>query len=184
VAITPPVDAPSAVFSASVYEALKEWGKARSALELAARLAPDDPQVSNNLAWVLISSPDPSPADLQRAERLAQASVAAHPESVAAVDTLGLALILVGRGPEAAKLLEKALEAPPASLGNALPFLEFHAALALEQTGNPVRAAALAQSAIDRGVSPAVFDPAPARELLARLTSRLPEHSGRLVDAR
>jgi tetratricopeptide (TPR) repeat protein len=184
VAIVPPVDVPSAVFCAAVYEALKEWEKARSALELAAKLAPDDPQVSNNLAWVLLSSPDPSPADLQRAERLAQSSVAAHPESVAAVDTLGLALVRVGRSADAARLLEKALEAPAESMGDARPFLEFHAALALEQSGNPIRAAALAQSAIDRGVSPDVFDPAPARELLARLTSRLPEHSGRLADAR
>jgi tetratricopeptide (TPR) repeat protein len=184
VAIVPPVDVSSAVFCALVYETQKEWEKARSVLELAAKLAPDDPQVSNNLAWVLISSPDPSPADLQRAERLARSSVAAHPESVAAVDTLGLALVRVGRGAEAASLLEKALEAPPESMGDARAFLEFHAALALEQSGSPVRAASLARSAIDRGVSPDVFDPAPARELLARLTSRLPEHSGRLADGR
>lgn len=183
VALAPPVDAPSAVACSAVYEAAGEWEKARRALEVAARLSPGDPIVSNNLAWAILSSPGASPADLERAEQLARSSVAARPDSVAAMDTLGLALVRVGRGTEAWEILRKALEAPPESLGGGLPHIQFHAALALEQSGGDPRfAATLAQAALNAG-APA-FDAVSVEELLARLTSRLPEHSGRLDDGR
>lgn len=183
VALVPPYDAQSAIAYARVYEAAGEWEEARSILELAIRFAPDDPVVSNNLAWVLASSPRAGPADFRRAEQLARASLATRPDSVAISDTLGYALARVGRNAEALEILEKVLSASPESLGEARVLVQYHAALAGEHAGDPSRAAALAQSAID-GAAPGVFDPGPAKDLLARLTSRLPEHSGRLDDVR
>lgn len=181
--LLPSADPRIALTCAGIYQAAGEWDKARSMLELAIQLAPDDPVVSNDLAWVLLSSPDAGPDDFQRAVQLARSSVAKRPDSLAAADTLGLALIRVGRDGEALETLQKVLDAPPDALGASRVVTEFHTALALERSGNPVRAMKLAQSSVD-GAVPHVFDPAPAKDLLARLTSRLPEHSGRLDDVR
>jgi tetratricopeptide (TPR) repeat protein len=183
VALAPLSDVDSAINCAGVYERAGEWENARRALELAIKLAPDHPTVSNNLAYALVSSPGADSADFQRAEQLARASLAKRPDSAATSDTLGFALVRAGRHAEAREILEKVLAETSESLGPAIVVAQFHAALAAEHGGDPSRAAMLVQSAID-GAAPGVFDPAPAKELLARLTSRLPAHSGRLDDVR
>ncbi len=183
VALAPLTDVDSAINAAGVYEAAGEWGNVLPALELALELAPDHPTATNNLAYALVSSPGADAADFERATLLARASLAKRPDSAATSDTLGFALVRAGRDAEARKILDEALAEAGESLGPAIVVLQFHAALASEHGGDPSRAATLAQSAID-GAAPGVFDPAPARELLARLTSRLPEHSGRLDDVR
>src|SRR5262249_30580915 len=59
----------------------------RKALELEA----DDPVVNNDLAWLLVMSPEPRLRDAARGLRLAQKVVAARPESADYRNTLGVA---------------------------------------------------------------------------------------------
>ncbi len=77
----------------------------RRALELEG----DDPVVNNELAWFLVTSPEPSLRDAARALRLAQKVVTARPESADYRNTLGVAYYRSGDDRAAVAELERAM---------------------------------------------------------------------------
>jgi serine/threonine protein kinase len=81
----------------------------RKALEL----EEDDPVVNNELAWFLVTSPEPCLRDAARALRLAQKVVTAWPESADYRNTLGVAYYRNGDDRAAVAELERAISMQP-----------------------------------------------------------------------
>jgi Zn-dependent protease with chaperone function len=79
-------------------------------LELALKLDPDDPEVQNNLAWILATSKDSVYFQPERALTLAERAARISPEPYV-LDTLAEAYHVNGRNKEALKAAEAALEA-------------------------------------------------------------------------
>jgi tetratricopeptide (TPR) repeat protein len=112
--------------------------RAIAELELLGRRRPDDPEVQGALAGVLLATPRPAQADLDRARPLLEAAVAGSPRRAEARARLGLLLAL--RGEDAAALA--AFEAARA-LDPALPAAHQDAALLLARGDLPAARAAL-----------------------------------------
>jgi tetratricopeptide (TPR) repeat protein len=74
---------------AGLFERQKRLDEARQMYEEVLRLNQDQPVVKNNLAWLLVNSPSPSDADLDRALELAQSAKEALPNNPSVADTLG-----------------------------------------------------------------------------------------------
>ena len=79
-------------------------------LELALQLAPDDPEIQNNLAWILATSKDSAYFQAERALALAERAARISPEPYV-LDTLAEAYHVNGRNEEALKAAEEALAA-------------------------------------------------------------------------
>jgi predicted Zn-dependent protease len=67
-------------------------------LQQARKLAPESPEIANNLAWVLAHR---NPPDFPRAIELIDAAIEAHPDSLVLRDTRGRILAKSGRWKEA-----------------------------------------------------------------------------------
>lgn len=154
--------------------------RAIAELEQLGRRRPDDPEALDALAGVLLATPRPAPADLDRARPLLEAVVARAPRRAEARARLGLLLAL--RGEDAAALA--AFEAARA-LDPALPAAHQDAALLLARGDLPAARAALerAWAATSDGrygvalaqVRGLVGDPRGGLELLARAGGPGPE---------
>jgi predicted Zn-dependent protease len=79
-------------------------------LELALKLDPDNPEIQNNLAWILATSNDSTYFQAERALALAERATRISPAPYA-LDTLAEAYHVNGRNEEALEAAEKALEA-------------------------------------------------------------------------
>jgi Zn-dependent protease with chaperone function len=79
-------------------------------LELALKLDPDNPEIQNNLAWILATSKDSAYFQAARALVLAERAARASPVPYV-LDTLAEAYHVNGRNEEALKAAEEALEA-------------------------------------------------------------------------
>src|SRR5262249_4201277 len=90
-------------------QATKEYRLAIKAFEEAVRLAPDDAQFLNNLAWYLATSDDPTVRDPARAVELARRAVTLEQDHWSKWDTLGVACYRAGSWSEAVSALEKRL---------------------------------------------------------------------------
>jgi len=86
--------------------------EARKAYEAALGRASSDPELMNNLAWVLLTAPDPGQRDPKRALLLAE-QAARQLQAPHVLDTLATAYWMNGRSEEAVRLAEKILEAEP-----------------------------------------------------------------------
>ena len=104
---------------------------ARTGYEALLKDAPDDADVLNNLANVLLLEKSP------QAVAVAERALAAAPGSTAIIDTLGWALLQNGQPDRALQLLRDARLREP---GN--PVVRYHLAVALAQTGRTAEAKA------------------------------------------
>jgi tetratricopeptide (TPR) repeat protein len=85
------------------------WPEARSALQQAYRLAPDQPFVLNYLGYAQLVRRE----NVEEAERLIREAHRLAPDNAAITDSLGWALYLKGELPEAIALLEQAAVGEP-----------------------------------------------------------------------
>ena len=124
-------------FLGDVYFQQKRLDQAMDAYEKALALQPLDPETLNNLAWLLITEGEPSPADLARGLDLARQAALIRP-APHILDTYAEALFLNGRTELALSVIEQALAAlSPAERDQAGYLLKQRAkfARALEQGG-------------------------------------------------
>ena len=88
-----------------------EWSEAREHALEALRLTPDRPVSMMRFAWILISDPDRSAADLKRAVELAERADALTQHAAPRVlDTLATMYAAVGRFGDAAEVVRDLLE--------------------------------------------------------------------------
>ncbi len=100
------------LMAGNVFYEREEYARAVHVLEKAMKVAPDDPEVLNSLAWVFLTAKEPKflrPVEgLTLAQKAAAIKPAAH-----ILDTLAEGLFLNHRIDEAIKVEKKALEAGP-----------------------------------------------------------------------
>jgi len=100
---------------AGLYEREGQLQEAREMYEEVLRLNQDQPVVKNNLAWILVNSPSPSDADLDRALELAQSAKEAMPNNPSVADTLGWVMYKKKVCSAAISLFHEAIAAYPES---------------------------------------------------------------------
>lgn len=86
-----------------------QWDQAKHALELAAKVAPDQATVLNHLGYAMLERRD----NLPEATRLIARASAMKPEDAAISDSLGLAYLLGGNAGKAIETLERAAANAP-----------------------------------------------------------------------
>jgi tetratricopeptide (TPR) repeat protein len=128
----------------------------RRALDLWERLAarsPGDPELRghradalNDLAWIMVAEPEAGPGDPGQAVRLAEEAVRLAPDLGAFWNTLGVARYRAGDWAGAVEALERSIAAGPPG-GTA--FDHFFLAMALQRLGEPGRARASFERAVD-----------------------------------
>jgi Flp pilus assembly protein TadD len=133
-----PDDLPATVHLGSAYLSLGREQEATSAFEQALKLAPSDPVILNNLAW-LSGKTNPARA-LEYAEKAYQTA----PNNPGVIDTLGWLLVQQGNTKRGLELLQKASELIPDR-----PAVQYHYAAALAKTGEK----ALARRELERLLS-------------------------------
>jgi tetratricopeptide (TPR) repeat protein len=124
------------------FHAVEEYHKAMDAFETAARCAPADPRVLENLAWHLTISDDPTIRDPARAVALARRAVELAPDNGIIWNTLGLASYRAGSWGEAVRVLERGLDLPlkRTTLGNDMAMTWFYLAMAYGRLGQDQKA--------------------------------------------
>ena len=110
-----PDDTEVAFQLAGLYERGQRLDEARQMYEEVLRLKQDQPVVKNNLAWLLVNSPSPTPAELDRALELAQSAKEALPNNPSVADTLGWVMLKKQICPAAISLFHEAIAAYPES---------------------------------------------------------------------
>ncbi|MDO9165083.1 MAG: PEP-CTERM system TPR-repeat protein PrsT, partial [Rhodoferax sp.] len=113
---------------------------ARASYENLLRITPDDGEVLNNLANVLLRLKDPG------AVRIAELAVTKNPNNANAIDTLGWAQFQGGQTDRALQLLRDARLRDP---GN--PEIRYHLAVVLAQTGRKTEAREELEAALTSG---------------------------------
>ena len=130
------------------------------------RIDPDQPGVKNNLAWILVSTEDPTPWDLDRALDLALGAREGMPESPSVADTLGWVMLRQNR-PQAAVALFRESVAGHAEGSAERAAVRYRLAQAYERAGDRNRSIQELEAALNET---AVFQERPAAvTLLARL---------------
>ncbi len=89
---------------------LRQYGKALADYEKSLELAPANPSVSNNLAWLLATCPDSAFRDPARAVKLGKKAIALAPQSGTYWNTLGVAHHRAGEWKAAINALNKSME--------------------------------------------------------------------------
>jgi tetratricopeptide (TPR) repeat protein len=106
--------------------------EAIDALREALKVRPDDPAAQNQLAWILVTHPDPGMQDYQQAIRLAQRAVEVTPQGAGYRNTLGVAYYRQGDYRAAVNQLEAAMRLRAGGISDDWFFL----AMALWQLGD------------------------------------------------
>ena len=130
------------------------FAQARLAYERALKIAPDDAQILNNLANVLLILKDPG------AIKVAEQAAAKDPGNAGAIDTLGWVLLKNGQADRALQFLRDARLRQP---GN--PEIGYHLAVALVQSGRKAEAKTELESALKSGLA---FEGAEQAKVLLR----------------
>ena len=94
---------------AEIYFLEKNYEQAQEEYETALALAPNDPEIMNNLAWTLVTKENPSLRDKSRGLLLAEQAVEISPSSHI-LDTLAEALYVNERPKEALEVIDRAIE--------------------------------------------------------------------------
>ena len=95
---------------ADVYVLLGDWKMAIAQFASCVELAPDDPILPNNLAWLLVTCPDEALRDPRRAIELCGRALESNPDDAKLWNTLGLAHYRAGDWQAAIAALSKACE--------------------------------------------------------------------------
>ncbi len=117
----------------------KDWDKAEAVYEQALALAPDDPQVLNNFAYMLAVSERRLPDALIYISR----ALELQPENASYIDTRGWVLFKMGRTQEALSVLEKAAQLDDSNPEILEHLGDVHAALGNRETARQYWSAAL-----------------------------------------
>jgi Flp pilus assembly protein TadD len=149
----------------SAYEKKNDFAKARSAYEQALQLKPDDPVLSNNLAYVLLET-NGNP-DL--ALRLAQTARRSLPEVSNVADTLGWAFYQKGIYQSAIDMFQEAIKLSEKHKEPESATYHYHLGLAYAKTAQP----ALARQHFERvlKIDPKSSNADDSRKQLAQLKS-------------
>jgi cytochrome c-type biogenesis protein CcmH/NrfG len=139
---THPKDIQSQKALADGYARTGNLPQAKLAYERALKIDPDDAEVLNNLANVLLLLKDSG------AVKVAEQAIAKNPGNAATIDTLGWALLKNGQSDRALQLLRDARLRQP---GN--PEIAYHLATALAQAGRKTEAKSELESALRSGVA-------------------------------
>ena len=123
-----------------IYLARNDLKTARQYFEKANQLAPNDPMAANDLAWVYALQGE----NLDVALNLAQMAKQALPNASPITDTLAWVQYKKGNYSIAVGLLEDAVKRVPQS-----PQYRYHLGMALSAAGDPSRAKAELQKALD-----------------------------------
>ncbi|PLX51198.1 MAG: peptidase M48 [Desulfobulbaceae bacterium] len=92
-----------------VYYRQGDYARAIAAYEQSLRSAPDNPEVLNNLAWLLVTSRDERFIDAERALQLAAKAVSLQPAAAHILDTLAHAYWRLGKKERALEIEKRAL---------------------------------------------------------------------------
>jgi tetratricopeptide (TPR) repeat protein len=109
------------------------WTDALAAFQRAIDADPEDTTGHNNIAWLLVTCPDPALRNTERALEYARRAVERGPLRAANWNTLGVALYRAGKWQESIRTLEKAEEVEP---GRYTAFNGFFLAMAHQRLGN------------------------------------------------
>jgi len=95
---------------AGVYGHQGKYAQAQALFRESLKAKPDSPEILNDLAWYLVSPPDPRQRRPQEALQLARRAVKGAPEAAAYYNSLGLAEYRNGLWDEAVATLHKSAE--------------------------------------------------------------------------
>jgi tetratricopeptide (TPR) repeat protein len=125
-------------YSASglVYARKHDLEKAKSSYEMALELKPDDPEISNNLAFTLLLTN----GNLDRALELARSARRGMPDSPEVADTLGLALYQEGAYESAISMFQEAIKLSAKNKLAENPTYYYQLGLAYEKAAKPALA--------------------------------------------
>jgi Flp pilus assembly protein TadD len=137
-----PKEASLYILTGVAYENRHELDKAKAAYQTALQLKPNDPQASNNLAYVLLESKGSADQALQ----LAQAARRNMPESSNVADTLGWAFYQKGVYKSAIGMFQEAIKLAAKNKEKDNPNYHYHLGLAYARTEQP----ALARQHLER----------------------------------
>jgi len=126
------------LYLAQLLEADGRKAEARQAYERLLEADPEHAEGKNNLAWLLADAENATPADLDRAQQLAQDAKEARPDSAAIADTLGYVMLKRNIPRAAIALFREAIGNSANEFMRATA--RYHLALAYEQAGEADRA--------------------------------------------
>ena len=115
------------------YEHMHELDKAKAAYQTALQLKPDNPQASNNLAYVLLETN----GNVDQALQLAQTARRNMPESSNVADTLGWAFYKKGVYESAIGMFQEAIKLAAKNKETDNPTYHYHLGLAYARTERP-----------------------------------------------
>jgi tetratricopeptide (TPR) repeat protein len=121
------------ILTGVVYEHKHELDKAKAAYQTALQLKPDNPQASNNLAYVLLETH----GNVDQALQLAQTARRNMPESSNVADTLGWAFYQKGVYESAIGMFQEAIKLAAKNKENDNPTYHYHLGLAYARTERP-----------------------------------------------
>jgi Flp pilus assembly protein TadD len=124
-----PDDVSAAIQAGQAYLSFGRQTEAAEAYEKALKLAPSDPMVLNNVAWLS------QKADPKRALELAEKANTLKPDDAGISDTLGWLLLEQGVTGRGLDLLQKAFQLAPQE-----PSIHYHYAVALVKSGQREKA--------------------------------------------
>ena len=160
-----PKEAAFYILTGSAYEHKHELDKAKSAYQTALQLRPDNPQASNNLAYVLLETN----GSVDMALQLAQTARRNMPESSNVADTLGWAFYQKGVYESAIGMFQEAINLAAKHREAENPTYHYHLGLAYARTEKP----ALARQQLERvlKIDPKYSSADDVRKQLAQLKS-------------
>jgi cellulose synthase operon protein C len=160
-----PKEAVFYILTGSAYEHKHELDKAKTAYQTALQLRPDNPQASNNLAYVLLETN----GSVDMALQLAQTARRNMPESSNVADTLGWAFYQKGVYESAIGMFQEAIKLAAKNKEAENPTYHYHLGLAYARTEQP----ALARQHLERvlKIDPKYSSADDVRKQLAQLKS-------------
>ncbi len=147
------------ILTGELYEAKKDWDKAKDAYQKALQIQADNPLASNNLAYVMLEQG----GNVDVALSMAQIARRGMPDSPNAADTLGYAYLQKGAYNSAIDLFKEAIKLDKDPTPD--PTFYYHLGLAYEKTEQ----AGLAKQQFEHAlkISPTFTDASDARRHLA-----------------
>jgi tetratricopeptide (TPR) repeat protein len=121
------------ILTGVAYERKHDLVKAKAAYQSALQLKPENPQASNNLAYVLLETN----GNVDQALQLAQTARRNMPESSNVADTLGWALYQKGVYESAIGMFQEAIKLAAKNKENDNPTYHYHLGLAYARTERP-----------------------------------------------